>query len=235
VHDRTRPAAIDDAAVTKTILERQPPCTDLPRSTFRAGALTVGWRGYQDVRSRSPPADVAAAALGADEPLAVVRQLAWTTLPLIQRAASEAGSNVSFSLNFVADATGRQFEWHGSLRRGKHTESLLRVCAVTRPRFSVGANPTRDSLQPEAIGLKLSISVSRIGDSASVQAATRVNVEQASKRTICRPTRRPFRGRLTRRGEMSEEYAQPLHRGSGGSMYTRKAHATQEAPMRDQG
>jgi hypothetical protein len=24
-------------------------------------------------------------------------------------------------------------------------------------------------------------------------------------------------------GEMSEDYAQPLHRGSGGSMYTRKA------------
>src|SRR5712672_937327 len=45
----------------------------------------------------------------------------------------------------------------------------------------------------------------------------------------------PFRGRLTRLGEMSEEYAQPLHRGSGGSMYTRKAHATREAPMRDQG
>src|SRR6478752_1162440 len=38
----------------------------------------------------------------------------------------------------------------------------------------------------------------------------------------------PFRGRLTRLGEMSEEYAQPLHRGSGGSMYTRKAHATRK-------
>ena len=43
------------------------------------------------------------------------------------------------------------------------------------------------ALQPEAIGavmeetkgLKPSISVSRIGDSASVQAATRVNAEQA--------------------------------------------------------
>src|SRR5256714_15615926 len=33
---------------------------------------------------------------------------------------------------------------------------------------------------------------------------------------------------------MSEDYAQPLHRGSGGSMYTRKARATREAPMRDQ-
>jgi hypothetical protein len=71
--------------------------------------------------------------------------------------------------------------------------------------------------------LKPSDSGSRIGDRASVQAATRVNAEQASKRTMCRPTRRPFRGRLTRLGETSEEYAQPLHRGSGGSMYTRES------------
>src|SRR6478672_3858685 len=53
----------------------------------------------------------------------------------------------------------------------------LRVCAVTRRRFPVGASPTRQTLQPEAAGavmeetkwLKPSISVSRIGDSASVQ------------------------------------------------------------------
>jgi hypothetical protein len=32
-----------------------------------------------------------------------------------------------------------------------------------------------------------------------------VNAEQASKMSMCRPTRRPFRGRLTRLGEMSEE------------------------------
>src|ERR1035437_4176617 len=49
-----------------------------------------------------------------------------------------------------------------------------------------------------------SISVSLIGDSASVQAATRVNAEQASKRTMCRPTRLPYRGRLIRLDEMSE-------------------------------
>ena len=36
-------------------------------------------------------------------------------------------------------------------------------------------------------------------------------------------------------GDTSEDDAHPLHRGSGGSMYTRKAHATREAPMRDQG
>src|SRR6476469_9254888 len=52
--------------------------------------------------------------------------------------------------------------------------------------------------------LKPSISVSRIGDSASVQAATRVNAEQSSKRTMRRSTRQPFRGRLRRLDEMSE-------------------------------
>jgi hypothetical protein len=82
--------------------------------------------------------------------------------------------------------------------------------------------------------LKPSISVSRIGDSASVQAATRVNAEQASKRTMCRPTRLPFRGRLIWLGGMSEAYSQPLHRGIGGSMHTRKAYATREAPRRGQ-
>jgi hypothetical protein len=83
------------------------------------------------------------------------------------------------------------------------------VCAVIRRRFPVGASPTRQPLQPEATGavmeatkwLKPSVSVSRIGDSASVQAVTRVNAEQASKRTMRRPTRRPFRGRLIRLGE----------------------------------
>src|SRR5271169_3738074 len=68
--------------------------------------------------------------------------------------------------------------------------------------------------------LKPSDSGSRIGDRASVQAATRVNAEQASKRSMCRPTRYPFRGRLTRLGGMSEEHTQPLHRGSGGRACT---------------
>jgi hypothetical protein len=106
----------------------------------------------------------------------------------------------------------------------------------------VGANPTRQPLQPEAIGavmevtkwLKPSISVSRIGDSASVQAVTRVNAEQVSKRTMRRSTRQPFRGRLIRLDEMSEGYVQTLRRGSGGGMYTRKAYATREAPWRGQ-
>ena len=77
--------------------------------------------------------------------------------------------------------------------------------------------------------LKPSESVSRIGDSASVQAATRVNAEQASQAD---PT--TLSGKADTAGWMSEEYAQLLHRGSGGSMYTRKAYATREAPRRGQ-
>ena len=42
-------------------------------------------------------------------------------------------------------------------------------------------------------------------------------------------------GKADTAGRMSEDYAQPLHRGTGGGMYTRKAHATREAPLRDQG
>src|SRR5437879_4945034 len=90
------------------------------------------------------------------------------------------------------------------------TRRPLWVCAVQRQRFPVGANPTRQSLQPEAIGAVMevtkwpSISVSRIGDGASVQAATRVNAEQSSKRTMRRSTRQPYRGRLIRLDEMSE-------------------------------
>ena len=106
----------------------------------------------------------------------------------------------------------------------------------------MGASPTRRPLQPEATGagmeatkcLKPPDSGHEFGDRASVQAATRVNAEQTSKRTMCRPIRTWNRGRLTRLGDTSEDYAQPLHRGSGGSMYTRKARA-REAPTRDQG
>src|ERR1700675_4038527 len=82
------------------------------------------------------------------------------------------------------------------------------VCAVQRRRFPVGASPTRQSLQPEAIGavmevtkwLKPSISVSRIGDGASVQAATRVNAEQSSKRTMRRSTPTTLSGKTDTSG-----------------------------------
>ena len=77
----------------------------------------------------------------------------------------------------------------------------------------MGVSPTRQPLQPEAIGavtevtkwLKPSISVSRIGDSASVQAG--VNAEQSSKTTMRRPTRQPFRGEETERCRMAQATA----------------------------
>src|SRR5258708_648816 len=104
---------------------------------------------------------------------------------------------------------------HNRNRSVAATQCPSWVCAVQRRRLPVGANPIRQPLQPEAIGavmevtkwLKPSISVSRIGDSASVQAATRVNAEQASKRTMCRPTGLPYRGRLKWLGELAEGYA----------------------------
>jgi hypothetical protein len=74
----------------------------------------------------------------------------------------------------------------------------------------VGESPTRRPLQPEATGaivevtkrLKPSVKrVTKYGDSASVQAVTRVNAEQASKMPMRRPTRLPLRGRLIRLGE----------------------------------
>src|SRR5215472_12226722 len=77
-----------------------------------------------------------------------------------------------------------------------------------KPSYKWVQVPPGDSLPPEAIGavmevtkwLKPSISGSRIGDRASVQAATRVNAEQASKRTMCRPTRRPLPGKADTAG-----------------------------------
>jgi hypothetical protein len=38
-----------------------------------------------------------------------------------------------------------------------------------------------------------------------------------------------FSGKAVTAGEMSDDDAQSLHRGSGGSTYTRKAYATREA------
>ena len=46
--------------------------------------------------------------------------------------------------------------------------------------------------------------VTTYGDSASVQAVTRVNAEQASKRTMRGPTRLPYRGRLPRLGDRAD-------------------------------
>src|SRR6516165_6127343 len=96
------------------------------------------------------------------------------------------------------------------LLRCEISSLLMTAWGVRRDKaaLSSGCKSHPATLQPEAAGaamevtkwLKPSESVSRIGDSASVQAVTRVNAEQASKRTTRRPTRQPFRGRLTRLG-----------------------------------
>ena len=67
------------------------------------------------------------------------------------------------------------------------------------------------------------------------QIAGRYQRLMGSRKGRWRPTRLQFRGRLIRLGEMSEDDAQSLHRGTGGSTYTRKARATREAPKRGQG
>lgn len=73
--------------------------------------------------------------------------------------------------------------------------------------------PPGEVLQPEATGAVVEVTkrlkplvkrATKYGGSASVQAVTRVNAEQASKRAMHGPTRQPFRGRLTRRTGLSK-------------------------------
>src|ERR1700736_5722017 len=88
-------------------------------------------------------------------------------------------------------------------------ERRLSTCAVKGGVFPVGASPTRQPLQPEATGAGMEVtkclkppdSGHDFGDCAGVQAATRVNAEQTSKRSMCRPTRKWNRGRLIRMGD----------------------------------
>ena len=77
-------------------------------------------------------------------------------------------------------------------------------CAPAKAALSSGCKPhPGNRSQPEAIGavmevtkwLKPSISVSRIGGGASVQAATQSEDEQSSKRTMSRSTRQPSLGK----------------------------------------
>ena len=74
----------------------------------------------------------------------------------------------------------------------------------------MGASPTRQPLQPETTGAAMEETkwlkpsdkrVTKYGDSVSVQAVTRVNAEQASKRSMRRPIRHSYRRRLARLGE----------------------------------
>jgi hypothetical protein len=59
------------------------------------------------------------------------------------------------------------------------------------------AGSNRSSYGGDEIAEAFGMRVTKYGDSASVQAVTRVNAEQTSKRSMRRPTRPPYRGRLT--------------------------------------
>ena len=61
-----------------------------------------------------------------------------------------------------------------------------------------------------------------------MRAATRVNAEQTSKRTMCEADPTTLSGKAgVRLGEMSDDDAQPLHRGSGGSTHDTQGKRTQ--------
>ena len=73
--------------------------------------------------------------------------------------------------------------------------------------------PPGEMLPPEATGVAVEVTkplkpsvkrATKYGGSASVQAVTRVNAEQTSKRTMHRPTWQPYRGRLIRRNGSSK-------------------------------
>jgi hypothetical protein len=131
----------------------------------------------------------------------------------------------------------------GNQRAVVISECRLLGCAVKRRRFPVGESPTRQLLQPgcnrsncggnetvEAFGE----AVTKYGDSASVQAVTRVNAEQASKRTMRRLTRILDRGKLIRLGKRADDAASRCAGVVATACTQGKAHATREAPRRGQ-
>ena len=79
--------------------------------------------------------------------------------------------------------------------------------------FQWAKGPPGEVLPPDATGAAVEVTkplkpsvkrATKYGGSASVQAVTRVNAEQTSKRTMHRPTRQPYRGRLIRRNGSSK-------------------------------
>ena len=107
----------------------------------------------------------------------------------------------------------------------------------------MGARPTWRPLPPEATGAGMEVTkclkppdsghdIRRLRECAGRNASERrASLEKVDVQAD--PT--AVSGKADTVGEMSEEDAQPLHRGTGGGMYTRKAHATRETPLRDQG
>src|ERR1700755_3387197 len=94
--------------------------------------------------------------------------------------------------------------------------------------------PPGASLQPEAIGAVMEVTKWLKPSNSGHELVTARVCRPQREGTLSEPRKGRCAGRPDRRigegyygrGEMSEEYAQPLHRGTGGSMYTRKAHAT---------
>ena len=92
----------------------------------------------------------------------------------------------------------------------------------------MGANPTRQlSLQPVAIGAVAQGQAieafgvrGHSGDSASVQAVMRMNVEQASKANDAEADPAARRGRLRFSGEVSDMGTQEFRRGNDDGMHT---------------
>ena len=107
----------------------------------------------------------------------------------------------------------------------------------------MGARPTRQPLQPEATGavmevtkwLKPSDSGSHIGDRRECAGRNASERRANLEKDDVRADLGVVPGKADTVGRTSEDDAPPPHRGSGGSMYTRKAYATREAPRRGQG
>jgi hypothetical protein len=129
--------------------------------------------------------------------------LGYSFQPWERRTGGESFSLVSCTGGVRKRGLWKRLNGHGKRKR-RNSQAIPQGCArrtsLSRP---------RQTLEPEATGaamevtkwLKPSVRVSRIyGDGASVQAVTRVNAEQTSKRTLRRPTRQPYRGRLLRLG-----------------------------------
>src|SRR6202165_613398 len=98
-------------------------------------------------------------------------------------------------------------------RLGRSLTDLLSILQGLHEK-GVGLFLHQQGLDTSTTAGKPSISVSRIGDSASVQAATRVNAGQASKRTMCRRTKwKVFAGCGSGHFELGVLNSHNLHQG----------------------
>jgi hypothetical protein len=124
-----------------------------------------------------------------------------------------------------------------------HVIKIL-ACAVKRRWSTAGVSPAREtgSLHPVAIGavveatkpLKPSVKRVALGDSASMQAVTKVNAEQAPKIITQELTRRKY-GEGRSRWESTSEQSQRSCRGIGDGMQTQGIRRNTGSPSGDRG